>query len=86
MAMKVVTILDLKNNLSALIQEAAAGEKIVVTRHGRPVACLTGAGAEHLHVGRRAGKAALRPLLRNATRGRYLAVLADDRHGGGRDR
>jgi len=76
---KTVSIDDLKRNLSAFVANAAAGERIIITRHGRPVASLTGADLEHVHVGSRAGRAALRPLLKSATKGAYLAVLADDR-------
>lgn len=62
-----------------MIDAAAGGERIVITRHRRPVASLTRADLEHVHVGARAGRGALRPLLRAATRGAYLDVLADDR-------
>ena len=77
--MKTVSIDDLKRNLSAFVAEAAGGERIVITRHGRPVASLTRADLEHVHVGSRAGRAVLRPLLKAATKGAYLDVLADDR-------
>ena len=32
------SVADARNNLSALIDRAAAGEEIVITRHGNPVA------------------------------------------------
>lgn len=32
---------DAKNNLSRLIRKVEAGETIVITRHGRPVAQMT---------------------------------------------
>jgi prevent-host-death family protein len=70
---------ELKRKLSAFVADAAGGERIVITRHGRPVASLTRADLEHVHVGARAGRATLRPLLKSATKGAYLAVLADDR-------
>lgn len=35
-----VSIADAKAHLAALVARAEAGEQIVVTRHGRPVACL----------------------------------------------
>jgi prevent-host-death family protein len=79
--MKTVSIDELKRNLSALVTDAAGGARIVITRHGRPVASLTRADLEHVHVGARAGRATLRPLFRAATRGAYLDVLADDRRG-----
>lgn len=77
--MKTVSIDELKRNLSALLAEVAEGEHILITRHRRPVALLTRADLEHVHVGSRAGRGALRPLLRSATKGAYLDVLADDR-------
>ena len=82
--MKQVTIQELKSQLSALINEAAAGARILITKHRRPVACLTPAEDEHVRRGRRFGKGSLKPLLKKGTGGRYLQVLADDRHGGTR--
>ena len=79
LAMKTVSIDQLKRNLSAFIAEAAGGEHIVITRHRRPIASLTRADLEHVHVGSHAGRGALRPLLKSATKGAYLDVLADDR-------
>jgi prevent-host-death family protein len=38
--MKEVGVLEAKTHLSALIDQAAAGEEIVITRHGKPVAKL----------------------------------------------
>ena len=40
--MKTVTILDAKAHLSRLIEQAVAGEDIVITKSGTPVARLTG--------------------------------------------
>lgn len=77
--MKTVSIQDLKQRLSALIDEAAAGETIVITKHKQPVATLGAAGPNHVHTGKYFGKHSLTRLLRSATKGRYLEVLADDR-------
>ncbi len=77
--MKTVPIQELKRRLSALIDAAAAGERVLVTRHRVPVALLTSAGLEHVHVGRKFGRGTLRPLMRRATKGRFLDVLAEDR-------
>ncbi|MBI1737231.1 MAG: type II toxin-antitoxin system prevent-host-death family antitoxin [Candidatus Rokubacteria bacterium] len=79
--MKTVSIDELKRNLSSLVEEAAAGARIVITKHRRPVASLGAAGAEHLRVGARFGKASFKPLLRAPTAGKYLEVLAEDRRG-----
>jgi prevent-host-death family protein len=78
-AMKQVSIQTLKRSLSALIDEAQGGARIVVTRHERPVAVLGPAEAPHVHVGDRFGSAGLVPLLKAPTRGGYLQVLREDR-------
>jgi prevent-host-death family protein len=77
--MKTVSIDELKRNLSAYVADAATGERIVITRHGRPIASLTRADLEHVHIGAAAGHARLRSLFRAATKGAYLTALADDR-------
>ena len=82
--MKTVSIDELKRNLASMVDEAAGGEHIVITRHRRPVASLTKADLDHVHVGARAGRGGLRPLLKGPTKGTYLDVLADDRRSGGR--
>jgi len=82
--MKQVTIQELKGHLSALISEAAAGARILITKHKKAVAYLAPAEDEHVHRGRRFGKGSLKPLLKKGTGGRYLQVLADDRRGGPR--
>lgn len=40
-----VSVTEAKARLSALIDRAVAGEEIVITRHGRPVAKLVAADA-----------------------------------------
>jgi prevent-host-death family protein len=77
--MRSVSIDELKRNLAAIVAAAARGERILITRHRRPVASLSRADLEHVHVGPQAGRASLKPLLRAATRGAYLDVLAEDR-------
>jgi prevent-host-death family protein len=77
-----VPIGDLKQALSSYIDDAANGERVVVTRHGRPVALIIGAEHERLTVGAQFGRGSLRPLLSRASKGRYLSVLEDDRRGG----
>lgn len=79
--MNLVSIDELKRNLSSLVDRAAAGARILITKHRRPVAWLGPAGAEHLRIGARSGKVALKPLLRAPTRGHYLDVLVQDRRG-----
>jgi prevent-host-death family protein len=77
--MKTVSLDELKRRLSAFVEQAAAGERILITKHRRPVASLSGADAEHLHIGARFGRASLKPLFRGPTGGEYLRVLDDDR-------
>ncbi|MDR6874820.1 prevent-host-death family protein [Bosea sp. BE125] len=35
---------EAKTHLSALLERVAAGEEVVITKHGKPIARLTGAG------------------------------------------
>jgi prevent-host-death family protein len=77
--MKRISIQDLKARLSGAVAEAEAGQTIVITRHNEPVAQLTPAGPRDVHYGRLVGTGRLRPAIRRGTKGRYLAVLADDR-------
>lgn len=41
------SVADAKNHLSELIDRAAKGEEVVITRHGTPVAVLKGLAAAH---------------------------------------
>jgi hypothetical protein len=86
--MKTVSLDELKRNLASLVAAVTGGERILITRHRRPVASLSRVDLEHVHVGAQAGRASLKPLLRAATRGAFLKVLVKDRRppGGGRDR
>lgn len=79
--MKQISIQDLKARISAAIAEAETGATVLITRHRRPVAKLSPAVAAHVHIGRRFGRAKLRPVSKTSTRGRYLEVLLDDRRG-----
>lgn len=77
--MKTVSIDELKRNLSSFVDQAAAGARILITKHRRPVASLSAADMEHVHIGARFGRGALKPLLQGPTRGKYLEVLEADR-------
>jgi prevent-host-death family protein len=77
--MKTVSIDELKRHLASFIDQAASGTRILITRHRRPVASLTAANQEHLHVGSKFGRGTIKPLLRAPTQGTYLSVLEDDR-------
>jgi prevent-host-death family protein len=77
--MKKVSIKDLKARLSAVIAEAESGRTIVITRHQAPVAVVGPAVPPNVHRGQRVGTDRLRPGPKRATKGRYLAVLLEDR-------
>ena len=77
--MKTVSIDELKRSLSAFIDQAAGGTRILITKHRRPVASLSPPDGERVHVGKRFGRRGLTPLLRAPTQGAYLEVLEDDR-------
>ena len=70
---------ELRSNLSALVDAAAAGEQIWITRHGRLVARFAPAEPPYVHRGARFGKASLRSVLERGTGGRALAILEEDR-------
>jgi prevent-host-death family protein len=77
--MKQISIQDLKARLSAAVAEAEAGETILVTRHKEPVAQLGPAGPAYARLPTRAGGTKLQPAIKRGTKGRYLAVLLEDR-------
>jgi prevent-host-death family protein len=79
MAMKRISIQDLKAQLSGAISEAESGTTIVITRHNEPVAQLSPARPRHVGRGRRVGKGRINPAIKRGTKGRYLAVLKEDR-------
>ncbi len=79
MAMKRISIRDLKAQLSGAISEAEAGSTIVITRHNAPVAQLSPARSLHVSRGKRVGTGRIKPAMKRGTKGRYLAVLKDDR-------
>ena len=77
--MKKVSIQDLKGQLSSAVAEAEAGSVVIITRHNQPVAQLGPTSQPLVHQGARVGTGRLEPALKKGTRGRYLAVLLDDR-------
>ncbi len=77
--MKRISIQDLKSGLSAAIAEAESGKTVLVTRHNRVVARLSPVTPWKAPDGGASAREPLVPLLRRATRGRYLSVLMDDR-------
>ena len=77
--MKRISIQDLKASLSAAVAEAESGHTIIITRHNEAVAQLGPARPASVHRGEAVGTGRLKPALKRGTRGRYLAVLLEDR-------
>ena len=77
--MKRISIQDLKAGLSAAVAEAQSGATIVITRHNEPVAQLSPAGVSQVHQHAARSDRPLTPAIRRGTKGRYLAVLLEDR-------
>ncbi len=77
--MKRISVQDLKARLSGAIAEAEAGGRLLITRHNDPVAQLSPATPAGVHRGAKVGVGRIRPALRRGTKGRYLAVLLEDR-------
>ena len=77
--MKQISIQDLKAHLSSAVSEAESGHTILITRHNDTVAQLCPARAPSVHRGSRVGSGRLTPALRRGTKGRYLAVVLEDR-------
>jgi antitoxin (DNA-binding transcriptional repressor) of toxin-antitoxin stability system len=80
--METVPIEDLKRRLSTFLSAAREGMSFLITRHRKPVACLAPPGPLHVHRGPKVGRVRLVPLLRQASGGRYLDFLEEDRRGG----
>ena len=77
--MKRISVQALKAGLSAAIAEAESGGVLVITRHNQPVARLGPGHPPEVRHGSRVGTGRLEPAIRRSTKGRYLAVLMDDR-------
>ena len=77
--MKRISIQALKAQLSAAVAEAESGSTLLITRHNEAVAQLSPAHSQHVHRGKAVGAVHLKPALRRATKGRYLALLMEDR-------
>lgn len=67
LTMKTVNVRETREQLSRLLDAVAAGEEVVIIRHGRPVARLVPAGAEEVAFRSRAAlRASLPPMQRPA--------------------
>jgi prevent-host-death family protein len=74
-----MSIQELKAHLSGAVAEAESGGTVLITRHNEPVAQLIPAAPRHVHRGARVGTGPIKPAIARGTRGRYLAVLQEDR-------
>lgn len=79
--MKTASIQDLKKRLSSYLISAGASERIIITKHNKPLAALEPANQEHLHVGAKVGRWSPKPIGRNVGGGRALEILREDRQG-----
>jgi prevent-host-death family protein len=76
-----ISIQDLKARLSSAVADAESGNTIVITRHNEPVAQLGPPAQPQVRLGSKLGKGGILPALRRGTKGRYLAILLEDRRG-----
>ena len=78
--MTLVPIHELKQNLSAWLARAEAGEAVVVTRHGKPLVRIMPADATAVVVGPRFGKTRLRQVMKKKLGAEALRILDEDRN------
>ena len=79
LVMKKVSIQVLKAGLSAAVAEAQAGAHDPDHQAQRAGGAAGPARTAHVHQGARVGMGRVHPALKRGTRGRYLAVLLEDR-------
>ena len=77
--MKKVPINDLKKNLAKWTITASKGIPIEITKHNRPFIRITPAQSTNLHIGSTLDTT-LKSVLNNATRGKFLKILLEDRN------
>ncbi|MBL8727534.1 MAG: type II toxin-antitoxin system prevent-host-death family antitoxin [Planctomycetes bacterium] len=78
-AMTDVSIQELKQNLSAYLSRAEAGEALVVTRHGKPLVRIVAVTEPEVVVGPGFGKTKLRQVVRERVGDLALRTLDEDR-------
>ena len=77
--MKTVSIQELKLPLTAQIGLVEAGDEILITRHGRPVARLAPVRDSRCRPGARFGTHSILPAIQGGVAGRALEILQEDR-------
>jgi prevent-host-death family protein len=78
-AMTDVSIQELKQNLSAYLARAEAGEALVVTRHGKPVVRIAAVTQPQVVIGPRFGRTKLTQVVRERVGDEALRHLDEDR-------
>ncbi len=76
---KSLSVAEIKKTFAKVLREAAAGVRITVTRHDRPIALIISPAA-NLLVGRRSKRARLTAALPPSRERASLAVLLEDRN------
>jgi antitoxin (DNA-binding transcriptional repressor) of toxin-antitoxin stability system len=77
--MKRVSLKELKQNLASWVELAHQGASVEVMKHNQPFAMLVPWNPNELIVGSQVGKVNLKPCLKNATGGKWLDILTEDR-------
>ena len=77
--MKRVSLKDLKQNLGTWVEIAHQGNSVEVMKYNRPFVMIVPWNPSELHVGSQVGKIQLTPCLKNATKGKWLEYLDEDR-------
>jgi prevent-host-death family protein len=76
--MVTVTVVEAKAHLSELLDKVEAGEQVVITRHGKPVANISAAVQPKKPMPSMAKFRASMPKLRNPTLSETLQKLRDE--------
>ena len=76
--MVTVTLVEAKAHLSELLDKVEAGEQVVITRHGRPVANISPAVPPKKRVPSLAKFRAKMPRLRNPSTSELLRQMRDE--------
>ncbi|HBF13691.1 MAG TPA: hypothetical protein DDW49_09975 [Deltaproteobacteria bacterium] len=79
--MKMVTLKQLKEDLSGWAEKAAKGESIQVTKYNKPYITLVRSNTQDLHIGSRYGKGTLKCVIKGGLGGLSLKYLSEDRDG-----
>ncbi len=77
--MKNVPLHELKKDLAYWTEQAAKGEAIQITKYNRPYVVLTKSQMTGLTIGKRVGKGFSNSGLKEASKGKFLKYLLEDR-------